>query len=450
MSSSPSRERRGALAPDGGHRIAVIGAGFAGLAAAYDLAGSGHEVDVIDAMEVPGGLAAGFRDPRWDWPLEHFYHHIFLSDEAILGLAEEIGFRERILALRPVSASYIEGEAMALDGVLPILRFSAIPFLDRVRMGAVGAWLKLSGNWRALETVTAHDWLRRWMGPRAYAAVWEPLLIGKFGEGHYREVPMSWLWARIHARTFKLGYMEGGFQAFADALSEAVRARGARVELGRRVEAVRPREGRGLALLTEGETRAYDRVIFTSGPHLLARLAPDLPPDYLAGLRSLDYLGAVVATLALDRSLLTDGTYWLNMDKREFPFLAVVEHTNLLDRARYGGDHLVYVGDYLPPDHRFFEDDDEAVLAAWLPALRRIRPDFDPSWVRAAWVHRARYAQPVVPLGFSAQVPPLATPIPGLYLASMSQVYPWDRGTNFAVEIGRRVAAELLARDAAG
>lgn len=430
-------------------KIAVIGAGFAGLSAAYDLAGAGHEVTVLDANDRPGGLAAGFQDPSWDWPLEHFYHHIFLSDEAILGLAEEIGFRERIMALRPVSASFIEGEAMALDGVLPILRFGAIPFPDRVRMGAVGAWLKLTGNWRALETVTAHDWLLRWMGPRAYAVVWEPLLIGKFGEGHYREVPMSWLWARIHARTFKLGYMEGGFQAFADALRDAVAERGAEVRLGRRVESVRTgAETQGGLLLTsdEGEER-FDRVIFTSGPHLLARLTPELPEDYLAGLRSLDYLGAVVATLALDRSLLTDGTYWLNMDKRDFPFLAVVEHTNLLDRAHYGGDHLLYVGDYLEPDHPFVrgEGGDEAVLDAWLPALSRIRPDFDPSWVRASWVHRAAYAQPVVPRGFSSQVPPLATPIPGLYLASMSQVYPWDRGTNFAVEIGRRVAEEILA-----
>jgi len=175
--------------------VAIVGAGFAGLAAAYDLAGLGHRVTVYDAQPVAGGLAAGFRDPTWDWPLEHFYHHVFLSDRAILGLAREIGFGDRILALSPVSAQRFGDRTLALDGVLPILRFPLMPLHDRLRLGAVGAWLKLRRDWRPLERVTAHDWLRRWMGPRAYDLIWEPLLIGKFGEARYRQIPMSWFWA---------------------------------------------------------------------------------------------------------------------------------------------------------------------------------------------------------------------------------------------------------------
>jgi len=441
-------------------KIAIIGAGFAGLSAAWDLAGNGHEVTVFDALDRAGGLAAGFKDADWDWQLEHFYHHLFLSDEDMLGLTEEIGFRTKIRVLQPVSASWWQGKAWPLDGPVEILRFPAMPFLDRVRMGAVGAWLKFAADWKHLEQVTAHEWLPRWMGPRAYAAVWEPLLLGKFGPMHYRNVPMSWLWARLRARTFRLGYPEGGFQALADALAEAVRGRGVSIRLSEPVRTLRhvpadtePRtESSGASPTARptwivesaaGETE-FDAVLATTGPGLLGRLAPQLPPEYLARLNSLDHLGAVVLVLALDRSLLTDGTYWLNMDKRDFPFLAVVEHTNLVDRRHYGGDHLLYVGDYLPPDHPFVTGDEEAVSAAWLPALERIRPDFDPSWIRRSWLFRAEYAQPVVPTGFSAHVPPLATPLPGLYLASMSQVYPWDRGTNFAVEIGRRAAATVL------
>ena len=444
-------------------KIAIVGAGFAGLAAAWDLAGAGHEVTVLDAMDRPGGLAAGFKDASWDWQLEHYYHHLFLSDADMLRLAEEIGFRERIQTLQPVSASWWNGKAWALDGPVQILRFAAMPFVDRLRMGAVGAWLKYAADWRRLEKVTAHEWLPRWMGRRAYEAVWEPLLLGKFGEDHYRSIPMSWLWARLRARTFRLGYPEGGFQALADALTDAVRDRGATIRLGDPVRALR-REGlaaKGEAAghageratedatppwvvgTTQGEQR-FDAVLSTTGPGLLARMAPQLPEDYLARLEGLDHLGAVVMVLALDRSLLTDGTYWLNMDKRDFPFLAVVEHTNLVDRSNYGGDHLVYVGDYLPSEHAFVTGDESAVAEAWLPALKRIRPDFDEGWVRRRWLFRTGYAQPVVPTSFSAHVPPLATPLEGLYLASMSQVYPWDRGTNFAVEIGRRAAATLL------
>ncbi len=438
-------------------KIAIIGAGFAGLSAAWDLAGAGHEVSVIDPMDQPGGLAAGFRDEGWAWPLEHYYHHLFLSDRHIYGIAEEIGFVAELIAHRPVSASFIDGRPLALDGVLPILRFDKLPFVDRIRMGAVGAWLKTSRDWRSLEGVTAEDWLKRWMGYRAYEVVWKPLLIGKFGEDHHRKVPMSWLWARLHARTFRLGYPEGGFQAFADALMRAVEGRGVNVRLttaaseirmgeGGRIEVVVSCNGPGPAVET---IETFERVIVTAGPSVLARLAPTLDAEYLSRLAELDSMGAVVAVLALRRSLLTDGTYWLNMDTRDFPFLAVVEHTNLIDRGHYGGDHLVYVGHYQRPDHRYFSMEPDAIVAEWLPALARINPDFDPSWVRQSWVHSTRYAQPVVPLGFSKHVPPIRTPIPGLFFASMSQVYPWDRGTNFAVEIGRRAAAEILVGDEA-
>jgi protoporphyrinogen oxidase len=64
--------------------------------------------------------------------------------------------------------------------------------------------------------------------------------------------------------------------------------------------------------------------------------------------------------------------------------------------------------------------------------------------VRRSWLFRARYAQPVPGLNHSQAIPDLRTPLPGLYFAGMSQVYPWDRGTNYAVEIGRRAAQALL------
>ena len=154
-------------------------------------------------------------------------------------------------------------------------------------------------------------------------------------------------------------------------------------------------------------------------------------------------MGAVVMVLALKHPV-TDRHYWINIPKREgFPFLAFVEHTNYVDAEHYGGDHLVYCGDYLPPDHDYFELSEEALLARFIPGIRRINPDFDRSWVRAAWKFTETYAQPVPFLNHSQNIPPLETPIPNLYMANMSQVYPWDRGTNYAVEIGRRAAATM-------
>jgi protoporphyrinogen oxidase len=171
---------------------------------------------------------------------------------------------------------------------------------------------------------------------------------------------------------------------------------------------------------------------------------PTLPDDYLSTLGELNSLGAVVLVLALKRQL-TPGLYWMQgMNKAEVPFLALVEHTNFIGPEHYGGDHLIYCGDYLPPEHEYFRLSHADLLEHFLPALRQFNPDFQPDWVRDSWLHREPYAQPVVGLNHSQRIPPLATPLHGLYWASMSQVYPWDRGTNYAVELGERAAQEVL------
>ncbi|MFO7170148.1 MAG: NAD(P)/FAD-dependent oxidoreductase [Chloroflexota bacterium] len=429
-------------------RIAVIGAGVAGLSAAYDLARAGHAVTVYEAAREAGGLASGFRDERWEWPLERFYHHLFETDTAIQQLVREIGFADRLFFRRPVTAQWWRGQSYALDGVLPVLRFPALPFLDRLRFGLVAAYLKYgTKNWRRLERTTAAEWTARWAGPRVYREIWRPLLEGKFGP-YADEVNMAWLWARLRARSFRLGYFVGGFQAFCDALLERVRQLGATVHLETPIAAL-ARHDDGTWGVTPGRAgmaaQDFDAVVVTGSPALLAKLAPQLPDDYLAGLRRLRSMGAVVLTIALRRKLL-DSVYWLMPPKSEFPFLALVEHTNFIEPEHYGGDHLIYCGDYLEPSHEYFQLSKEQLLERFLPALKRVNPQFDPSWVRDSWLHREPYAQPIVPVNHARNVPPLATPLAGLYWASMSQVYPWDRGTNFAVDLGRRVAAEVMGR----
>jgi len=122
-----------------------------------------------------------------------------------------------------------------------------------------------------------------------------------------------------------------------------------------------------------------------------------------------------------------------------------VEHTNFIPSEHFGGDHIVYIGDYLPQDHENFDLTAEALEDKFLPHVKKFNPAFKPDWVRQSWLFRTKYAQPVPFLNHSENIPVIRTPLPGLYFASMSQVYPWDRGTNFAVEIGRRAARIMIA-----
>jgi protoporphyrinogen oxidase len=162
-------------------------------------------------------------------------------------------------------------------------------------------------------------------------------------------------------------------------------------------------------------------------------------------LLALQSMGAVVLILSLKHQLSEGGVYWHNLPKSAgFPFLSLVEHTNYVDAKHFGGDHIVYIGDYLDPDHEYFSLSKDELLERFLPSLPRFNPAFSPEWVRKSWMFRTAYAQPVPPLNHSKAIPSLKTPIPGLWFASMSQVYPWDRGTNFAVAIARKAARSML------
>jgi protoporphyrinogen oxidase len=429
-----------------GKNVAIVGAGIAGLAAAYDLLNSNHRVTLYEASDHAGGLAAGFRADGWDWHLEKYYHHLFQSDKEIIGLVEELGIRDKLFFPRPTTSFYYQGEIFPFDSPLRILKYPPFDLVSYARFGAVTALLRYLPLWRVLEKHTADAWMRRWYGDKVYEASWRPALINKFGP-HYKDVNMAWMWARLVARSFRLGTFEGGFQTFVDALTGAVTSRGGQLLYNRPVHGISTDDG-GRLMVTAGEdVVTYDQVLVTTSPSLLARMAPQLPRDYLGRLLDLKSLGAVVLILALKHQLMTDGTYWLNIpasspikSENEVPFLALVEHTNYVDSSHFGNDHIVYCGDYVVPDHEYLTLPKAEIESRFVAHLKRFNPRFQPDWVTRSWLYRTRYAQPVPTLNHSQNIPAIQTPVSNLYFASMSQVYPWDRGTNFAVQIGRHAA----------
>lgn len=424
-------------------KIAIIGAGFGGMAAAYDLRNAGHEVVIFESADYVGGLASGFKEPNWDWSVEKFYHHWFQSDRHMLGLIGELGWEDKVIFPRPLTVMYHDGKFYPFDSILKALFFPGLGFgLDKIRFGFVGLFLRLTNNWRALEKVTADSWMLKYAGRNVYEKMWKPLLIGKFGP-YYRDVNMAWMWARIKARTTRLGTFEGGFQNFANLFAEKLGEQGVAIRLEAQVESIKREQGQ-LSVRSDGKTESFDKVLVTTSPNLLAKLCPDLPDDYLKGLLGLKSMGAVVMILSLKHRLSEQGYYWFNLPKEEgFPMLALVEHTNFVGAEHFGGDHILYAGDYLETSHEYFSLSDEELLERFLPAFKRINPAFEREWVKKIWVFKTNYAQPVPLLNHSKNIPAIQTPIEGLYFASMSQVYPWDRGTNFAVEIGRRAAGMM-------
>ena len=255
---------------------AVLGAGIGGMAAAYDLARAGRRVIIYEAADAVGGLASGFKDPHWDWTVEKFYHHWFATDRHILGLIDELGWRGQVLFPRPYTVMYYEGKFYPFDSIFSALMFPGLGWgLNKIRFGLVGLYLRLTSNWRTLEKVTVDQWMRKWAGDRVYELMWEPLMIGKFGERYAKQVNMAWMWARLKARTTRLGTFQGGFQAFCDLFADKLRQMGVQIQLSTPVRKIEPHPVGGLILETPAGSVEVNQALATTSPALLARLAPD-------------------------------------------------------------------------------------------------------------------------------------------------------------------------------
>ena len=444
-------------AADGALRVGILGGGALGLAAALRLVQAGCRVTVVEREARLGGLAVGFRVGQSD--LEKFYHHIFGTDTAVTGLIDELGLSHRLVWAHPDTSVLWGGRRAGLDSPADVLRFPFLPPLDRLRLAASLAVLKLAPNERPFAGQTAAAWIRRVMGRRVYAVLWEPLLRGKFG-ARAEEIAMSWFWSRIHERTTNLGYLRGGFQQLYDALGARIQTLGGRVLTETAATSLTAAGGAGgaggVAVETTGPGGAtgrhvFDRLLVTLPTPLFARLAAApggaaLPPDWIARFvdGGPDHYAAHCAVLALDRPLLP-AVYWLNVNDPGYPFLAFVEHTNLMPPEDYGGRHLIYLGNYVPPGDRLMTEPAAATRERMLAALPRLRPDFDPAWVTDSWMFKAPYAQPIVTTDYLRRLPPHATPLPGVYLANMAHVYPQDRGQNYSLRLGQRMAQQILA-----
>jgi protoporphyrinogen oxidase len=430
-------------------RIAVIGAGVAGLVAALRLTQAGHTVDVYERWPGLGGQAATL-DVGDGHRLERYYHHLFTTDRHIAALYEELGLG---IEWRPSSvAMFARGRQWPFTTPLDLLRFGPLAPLDRVRMGAAVVALQRISDRERFERVTAREWIERWMGRAAWREVWGPMLRGKFGD-RADEIAMVWLWSKLRlrrgedAREEKLGYPVGSWEPLFEALRERIEAGGGRVLIDR--PAVRIALGLEVTFGAPGSFRAghdprrfepagaerYDRVLATVPNDVFARLV-DLPEP------PIEYFAALCLLLELDRPF--SSFYWTNVADRELPFVGLVEHTNFVEPERYGGRRFLYVANYLEHGHELLSLDGDALLERYTLGLRAINPAFERSWVRASWLHREPAAQPIVTVGYQERIPPLRTPVAGLVLANTTQVYPEDRGTNYAVRLGEQAARAVL------
>ncbi len=429
-------------------RAVVIGGGFTGLTAAWEMAQRGIAVTVLEADPEVGGLAGTF-DVNGE-RLEKFYHHWFTNDVHVNELVGDLGAAGDVLYRPTRTGMYYANNFFKLSTPADLLRFTPLAFHDRVRLGLLALRARRVQHWRELEDLTAAEWLKSLGGEKVYRVVWEPLLNGKFGEDVAPEISAVWFWNKLKLRggsrgkggAEMLAYYKGGFAALADRVADQVRALGGTIRLNTPATGLVVDAGRVTGVETADGVIEADAVLATQPLPLFADMvAPYVTPEYAASLRRIRYLANVCLVLELDRSL--SDTYWLNVNDPGFPYVAVIEHTNFEPPETYGGRRIVYLSKYLPESHPMFRMSDEELLRFSIPHLKRMFPEFDERWLLGYHVWKARFSQPIVEKRYSALIPPFETPVAGLTLCTMAQVYPEDRGTNYAIREGRIVGRKM-------
>ena len=436
-------------------RIGIIGGGVAGLTAAYELAKQGHGVAVFEKETELGGQAGTF--PIEGTHLERFYHHLFTSDRHILGLINELGLSPRMRWIDSQVGLFRGGKVYDFVTPLDLLRFTPLSLPNRLWAGLVSVYLQRQADWQKYESITAKEWLEKYAGKRVYNAIWGPILRGKFGDS-YDEVSMTWFWGKMRLRfgsrpkgmqKEQLGYMGGSFQILIDELEKQIREMGGEVHTNALAERVVVEEGKatGLRVQVPGEpstrnselkTQNCDVIIATVPSFAFTEMVPEFPPDYIEKLRHIKYQSALCLVLKMQRPL--SHIYWMNISDPSIPFVAAIEHTNYMPPDVYNGKHILYLSNYLSLDSPLFSVSQGELLQEYLPHVQRINPEFDLDWVEESWLFRDDAGQPIVTCNYSQQVPDHQTPIKGLYLANTTQIYPEDRGMNYSVHLGQRIA----------
>ncbi len=419
-------------------KIGIIGAGFTGLSAAYYLQKEGHDVTLFERDLKPGGLAIGYKEREWNWTLEEHYHHWFTNDKSVLELAHEIS--HDVIIKRPKTSSFIDGTIYQLDSPTSLLRFPKLSLLNRIRMGASIALLRYNPFWKVLENFTAEPYLKKSMGDTSYNLIWKPLMTNKLGK-YSPIVSLAWFWARIYKRTENLAYPKGGFLDFALHLESIIKKSNGTFYYGTEVTNIRSGENPSITFTKNAKTKTiiYDKVIVTIPTFAFLKMAPELPKSYSEQFSSLKGIGAVNIVLRLKNPFFPDKTYWLNMCDVKSPILAIVEHTNFMDKKNYNNESLLYIGNYMEVNDPRFNMDKKELLKLYEPWLKKINPNFKKNLISAT-LFKAPFAQPIVPKHYSKKIPPIKTPLKNIFLANIQQVYPWDRGTNYAVELGKKTS----------
>jgi protoporphyrinogen oxidase len=434
-------------------RIAVIGGGVLGMTLALRLAQQGRKVTLFEAADHFGGLADAWQldDIVWD----RHYHVTLLSDARARGILQELGLDEEMRWVETKTGFFSDGKLFSVSNTVEFLKFPALKFFDKIRLGLTISYASKINSWRKLEKLTAAAWLEKLSGKRAFQKIWLPLLRSKLGD-NYGKASAAFIWAII-ARMYAarrtglkkemFGYLPGGYARMLDRYTQYLKEQGVTLQTSHRVAKVMSEDGGVTVDFQNGHREQFDQVVLTMAAGIAAQVCPQLNPVERGLMKDVEYQGIVCASLLLKKPL--SPFYVTNITDTWVPFTGVIEMTALVDKQEFGGRNLVYLPKYVPIDDPMFEESDASIQERFLGALVQMYPQFDRTDVLTFQVSRVRQVFAITTLNYSQKVPPMHPSVAGVHMVNSAHILNGTLNVNESIQLAETAAAELPRRIAA-
>ena len=428
-------------------RFVVLGAGPMGLMCAMELLKQGHEVDLYERDDRIGGMSATFDFDGLE--IERYYHFICKPDRPLFELLDELGLGHTLRWTETKMGFYYDGKLYKWGTPFALLGFDRLDLISKFRYALHVMYTKSIRNWGPLDKVVATQWLRKWLGQRAYDVLWKSLFELKFYE-YTEDLSAAWIGTRIKRVALSrkslmqesLGYLEGGSATLLNVMRKFIEDRGGRIHLKAGIDRVLVEEGKVTGVEVAGKKVPCEAVLWTAPIQYVPKVVPGLPADFLAKVEAIKNIPVACVILKLKQPL--SENFWMNINDPGMEIPGVIEYSNL----NKVGPSIVYAPFYMPKTHPRWALSNDALIDKVLSYLPKLNPAFRPDWVLARHCHRYDFAQTICPPGFYEMLPPMKTPVQGFYMADTSYYYPEDRSICESVKVGKELVRVALSGSA--
>lgn len=424
-------------------KYAVLGAGPMGLMAAIEILKSGHEVDIYERDDRIGGMSASFDFDGLE--IERYYHFICKTDYPLFELLGELGLSDKLRWTDTKMGFFYNGRLYKWGTPLALLTFDGLGIVGKIRYGLHAMYTKGIKDWRPYDRIRATEWIRRWIGERAYSVLWKSLFELKLFE-YSEDISAAWIGTRIKRVALSrrslmqetMGYLEGGSATLLREMERVIILLGGRIHLKSGIDRINVADGRVRSIVVNGIEQPSEAVVSTAPIQYVPRLVPDLPADFTRRIDNIKNVPVACVILKLRQPL--SENFWMNINDPSIQIPGVIEYSNL----NHMTPSVLYAPFYMPKTHQKWSSSNEALIQEVVGYLHKLNPAFQPDWVLASHCHRYEFAQTICPPSFYDMLPPMETPVRGLFMADTSYYYPEDRSINESIAVAKALASKAV------